>query len=95
MDEQLNELKAMMGYDEVSTCVDTIVKGVQHIYGETPIEHTQHSITIYDDEDDYMYPMIDGALSMYNYTNKTHISFDEEDIQGTRTIKIFTFEQVR
>ena len=85
MNEQLNALKAMMGYDEVSTCVDTIVKGV----------HTQHSITIYDDEDDYMYPMIDGALSMYNYTNKTHISFDEENILGTRTVKIYTFVQVR
>ena len=80
---------------EVSTCVDTIVKGVQHKYGETPVVHTQHSITIYDDEDDYMYPMIDGALSMYNYTNKTHISFDEENIMGTRTVKIYTFVQVR
>ena len=95
MDEQLNELKTMMGYDEVSACVNTIVESIQHVYGETPIDHTQHSITIYDDDDDYMYPMIDGALSMYNYINKTHISFDEEDIHGTRKITIFTFEQVR
>lgn len=94
-EQQLDEFKEMMDYNEVEACVSTIVENVQHMYGKTPISHTSDMIIIYGDNENYTYPMIDGALTMFNYLNGTHISFNEKDIHSTRTIRIFSFKQVK